>query len=149
MSLMKDRYISFSHRENVPQFSIFHFQFSIYKPQTCLRYKGRTTDNSAVPPFTQSLIFCDYFSHFWLATVHEVLQADWQEAWHSPQPPLAADSFRLALFRVLMCFVTFIKIILSRKVRRYLSDFRAKRHIYRRSGRRPLWYDNIITHISD
>jgi len=26
-------------------------------------------------------------SHFWLATVQEVLQADWQEAWHFPQPP--------------------------------------------------------------
>jgi hypothetical protein len=27
------------------------------------------------------------FSHFWFATVQEVLQADWQEVWHSPQPP--------------------------------------------------------------
>jgi len=33
------------------------------------------------------------FSHFWFATVHEVLQADWQEVWHSPQPPFAALSF--------------------------------------------------------
>ena len=24
--------------------------------------------------------------HFWFATVQDVLQADWQEAWHSPQP---------------------------------------------------------------
>ena len=46
-----------------------------------------------------------YFSHFWLATVQEVLQADWQDAWHSPQPPLAADCFKLALFNVLMCFM--------------------------------------------
>ena len=28
------------------------------------------------------------FSHFWLATPQEVLQADWQEVWHSPQPPV-------------------------------------------------------------
>jgi hypothetical protein len=28
----------------------------------------------------------------WLATVQEVLQADWQEAWHSPQP-LCAEVF--------------------------------------------------------
>jgi hypothetical protein len=25
------------------------------------------------------------FSHFWLATVQLVLQADWQDVWHSPQ----------------------------------------------------------------
>ena len=28
------------------------------------------------------------FSHFWFATPQEVLQADWQEVWHSPQPPV-------------------------------------------------------------
>ena len=28
------------------------------------------------------------FSHFWFATPQDVLQADWQEVWHSPQPPL-------------------------------------------------------------
>jgi hypothetical protein len=28
-----------------------------------------------------------YFAQTWLPTVQEVLQADWQEAWHSPQPP--------------------------------------------------------------
>ena len=27
------------------------------------------------------------FSHFWLAIPQLVLQADWQEVWHSPQPP--------------------------------------------------------------
>jgi len=32
------------------------------------------------------------FSHFWLATPQEVLQADWQEVWHSPQPPFFADA---------------------------------------------------------
>jgi hypothetical protein len=36
------------------------------------------------------------FSHFWFATVQETLQADWQEAWHSPHPPLTALSFKLA-----------------------------------------------------
>ena len=38
-------------------------------------------------------------SHFWFATVHEVLQADWQDVWHSPQPRFAV-SFKLALFKV-------------------------------------------------
>ena len=26
-------------------------------------------------------------AHFWLPTVHDVLQADWHEAWHLPHPP--------------------------------------------------------------
>jgi hypothetical protein len=33
------------------------------------------------------ITFSDYFSsfaHFWLATVQDVLHADWQLAWHSP-----------------------------------------------------------------
>jgi len=29
-----------------------------------------------------------YRSQAWLPTVHEVLQADWHEVWHSPQPPI-------------------------------------------------------------
>ena len=45
------------------------------------------------------------FSHFWLATVQDVLQADWQEAWHSPQPPCSALFLRFWVFRVLMCFM--------------------------------------------
>jgi hypothetical protein len=27
-------------------------------------------------------------SQLWLITPQEVLQADWQEVWHSPQPPV-------------------------------------------------------------
>ena len=36
--------------------------------------------------------------------MQEVLQADWQELWHLPQPPLTAEAFRLALLMVVMCF---------------------------------------------
>ena len=43
-------------------------------------------------------------SHFWFATVQEVLHADWQELWHLPQPPFTAEAFRLALLMVVMCF---------------------------------------------
>ena len=42
------------------------------------------------------------FWHFWFATVQEVLQADWQEDWHSPQPAPAA--LRQADWMVLICF---------------------------------------------
>jgi len=39
-----------------------------------------------------------------------VLQADWQDVWHSPQPPFALHKLRV--FIVLMCFifVTSVKI---------------------------------------
>ena len=53
---------------------------------------------------TLSGAFCDLnyflFSHFWFATVQDVLQADWQEVWHSPQPPWAALCFSVAPFKV-------------------------------------------------
>jgi hypothetical protein len=44
------------------------------------------------------------FSHSWLATVHDVLQADWHEVWHSPQPlPLVVFNVGFAI--VLICFI--------------------------------------------
>lgn len=58
-----------------------------------------------VPPIVCNIggyYFSD--SHFWFATVQEVLQADWQELWHLPQPPFTAEAFRLALLMVVMCF---------------------------------------------
>ena len=42
------------------------------------------------------------FSHFWLAIPQLVLQADWQEVWHSPQPPFLALSHRFRVSRVLI-----------------------------------------------
>ena len=52
------------------------------------------------------MILASYFtlSHFWFATVQEVLQADWQELVHLPQPPFSAEDFRLALLIVTTCF---------------------------------------------
>ena len=46
-----------------------------------------------------------YFSQTWLPTVQEVLQADWQDAWHSPQPPFFRDACMVGLLTVLMCFI--------------------------------------------
>ena len=42
------------------------------------------------------------FSHFWLATPQLVLQADWQEVWHSPQPPFFALSHMSRVASVLI-----------------------------------------------
>ena len=44
-------------------------------------------------------------SHCWLAIPQLVLQADWQEVWHSPHPPFLALSQRLRVSRVLICFI--------------------------------------------
>jgi len=61
-------------------------------------------------------ILCTYyssvFSHCWLAIPQLVLQADWQDVWHSPQPPFFALSQRLRVSIVLICVMitTSIKI---------------------------------------
>jgi ABC-type thiamine transport system ATPase subunit len=36
-----------------------------------------------------------------------VLQADWQEVWHSPQPPFLALSQRLRVSMVTMCSMVY------------------------------------------
>ena len=73
------------------------------------------------------------FSHFWLAIPQLVLQADWQEVWHSPQPPLAALSQRLRVFRVTIC-----SILLSSK--RYFSDSSFLYHALPRKSRFALLF---------
>jgi len=46
------------------------------------------------------------FSQGWLATPQLVLQALWQEVWHSPQPPLTALAQRLRVSRVFILFIS-------------------------------------------
>jgi hypothetical protein len=46
------------------------------------------------------------FSHFWLATPQLVLQALWQEVWHSPHPPFLALSQRSLVSSVLILFIS-------------------------------------------
>src|SRR5699024_5591635 len=48
------------------------------------------------------IYFFASFSHCWLTTPQEVLQADWQEVWHSPQPPVLALWHRLRVSIVLI-----------------------------------------------
>ena len=61
---------------------------------------GQKKGQAFTCPLESAAVSAYTFSHFWLATVQEVLQADWQEVWHSPQPPLAALAFRVAPLRV-------------------------------------------------
>ena len=58
----------------------------------------------AAPSFNYLLSF-SAFSQVWLAIPQLVLQADWQEVWHSPHPPFFADSQRLRVSRVLILFI--------------------------------------------
>jgi len=44
------------------------------------------------------------FSHSWFATVQDVLHADWQDVWHSPQP-FPAVFFNVGFAIVLMFFM--------------------------------------------
>jgi hypothetical protein len=40
------------------------------------------------------------FSQGWFATPQDVLHADWQEVWHSPQPPSQLTRLRVASVRM-------------------------------------------------
>lgn len=50
-----------------------------------------------------------------MATPQEVLQADWQEVWHSPQPPFFLLSSRSRVFKVTILFI-----VLLLKIRFYV-----------------------------
>ena len=50
----------------------------------------------------RSYLLC---SQVWLPTVQDVLHADWQDVWHSPQPPFFTVFCNFLVFKVLMCFM--------------------------------------------
>ncbi len=60
------------------------------------RFRPDNADKYVLPRY---LIF---FSQRWFASVQDVLQADWQDVWHSPQPVFSFLSLRLPLT---MCFI--------------------------------------------
>ena len=70
------------------------------------------------PQLTAFLLFLNYssvFSQDWFATPQLVLQADWQDVWHSPQPPFFALSHKERVSNVLilsMILSPIIKILL-------------------------------------
>ncbi len=57
--------------------------------------------------YRQKLSYLSLFSQVWFPTVQEVLHADWQEVWHSPQPPFFRLSFSVFEVRVLTLFMIF------------------------------------------
>ena len=58
-------------------------------------------------PNKRPAYFLALFSHCWFAIPQLVLQADWQEVWHSPQPPFLALSHRLRVFSVLISSIAY------------------------------------------
>ena len=63
------------------------------------KYRLRT-HNAAGGTLQDETYFSFLCSHIWLATPQEVLQADWQEVWHSPQPPFCTLWARSRVSRV-------------------------------------------------
>ena len=52
-----------------------------------------------------TLVYLSLFSQDWFPTVQDVLQADWQDVWHSPQPPFFRVFFRVPLVKVFTLFI--------------------------------------------
>ena len=74
-----------------------------------------TALKNCLPTDKQFFVYVRYylslFSHCWLAIPQLVLQADWQEVWHSPQPPFFALSQRFAVSRVLICSIFYSSVM--------------------------------------
>ena len=66
---------------------------------------------SVLPVSSLSYFFC---SQRWFATLQEVLLADWQDVWHSPQPAFFRSSLRFLVLIVLILFMLFLRILLRR-----------------------------------
>lgn len=79
------------------------------------------------------------FSHFWLATVQDVLQADWQEAWHSPQPaPIEFFAYvvLLSVFTFFIFGISFrISFIVTVKLNGLFSFYSRGMRIFGRGAR--------------
>ena len=61
--------------------------------------------STALTAPSYSLIQRLLFSQAWFATPQDVLQADWQDVWHSPQPPVLTDLLRSRVFKVTILFI--------------------------------------------
>jgi hypothetical protein len=78
------------------------FSVAGLKKQAAFRCGIRVPADSGTIYFLSAVFL---FSHGWFATPHDVLQADWQEVWHSPQPPFFVLSFMSLVSIVLILFM--------------------------------------------
>ncbi len=58
-------------------------------PEILMKYSALLLTEAALLQCGRQNYFC---SQLWLPTVQLVLHADWQDVWHSPQPPFFRDS---------------------------------------------------------
>ena len=58
--------------------------------------------------FTFNYLYC---SQVWFPTVQDVLQADWQDVWHSPHPPFLIVFCNFLVFNVFTCFILYLLFI--------------------------------------
>ena len=58
-------------------------------------------------------------SQLWLPTVQLVLQADWQDVWHSPHPPFLTVLESFFVLSVLICFM--IVLLIKKCIFSYLK----------------------------
>ena len=63
------------------------------------------------------------FSQLWFPTVQDVLQADWQDVWHSPHPPFFNVSFKFFVVKVLILFMIINSSHIYRTMIQYITTF--------------------------
>ena len=100
---------------------------------SCRRYIARSayiTDPQGFisqnkPPLFAAAYFTylDFFSQAWLATPQEVLQADWQEVWHSPHPPFLTEARRSRVLIVRILFIIKIHLSIIKYALYSINDF--------------------------
>ena len=72
----------------------------------CNKWPSATRTVSLMIFFVQAENYL-HCSQVWFPTVQEVLHADWQEVWHSPQPPFFTVFCNFLVFNVCTCFIIF------------------------------------------
>ena len=76
-------------------------------------------------PGQPKLSYLFAFSHCWLATPQEVLQADWQEVWHSPHPPFLTEALRSRVLIVRILFIIKFHLSIIKYALYSINDFGA------------------------
>ena len=77
---------------------MFNFGYNSNNPMAQKRAWGEIETFQIIVIYDQRLA-C---SQVWFPTVQDVLQADWQDVWHSPHPPVLTVSLRFFVVIVLM-----------------------------------------------
>ena len=80
---------------------------SILMYQSCTSLSSYTQTTARIGERSSSFLITYLCSQLWFPTVQEVLQADWQDVWHSPHPPFLTVFCNLFVLSVFTCFILF------------------------------------------